>query len=165
MTLHWTGAKEVLVSELMSNEERVCLSLPVVWRGNGEVRIIGLLTKTDQQKKDDKVAAEKEPGKLAKPVWEKHGGIWWLRGPSKFTRQQTYLEIVRFFTSRWRDGSVKLWVDDLARGHNTTNVDNFLKSIGVKRARVLGGTTCRIQPADRPQCNGKLKQLVARTVS
>jgi hypothetical protein len=55
-----------------------------------------------------------------------------------------------------------LWIDDEAGGHNGTNTNEFLKTLGVKRCRVLGLCTSVIQPADRPQTNGKLKLIVER---
>lgn len=96
-----------------------------------------------------------------KPLWKKYGGVWWLHSPSKFTSYATNVEIIRFFTSRFRDRSVRLWIDDEARGHNSRSVKNFLGTVGMKWGRVLGLCTSKIQPADRPQANGKLKELAA----
>lgn len=108
-------------------------------------------------------------------VWENIGGIWWLRAPSKMTRQSFYQrtdlsvwqtaecltnvlvqrvktfcidrgffvfffefeaeiignvddEIVRFFT-RAGQYTIKLYMDDAAPGHGSTNADNALEQM------------------------------------
>ena len=90
--------------------------------------------------------------------WKKYGSVWWLGAPSSYTTRESYLEIVRFFTSR-SHRPIKLWVDDVARGHNTPNIDNFMKSVGIERVRVQGCCTSIIQAADRPNTNQKLKRI------
>ena len=66
-TLHWRGASRVPDTNL--SKEKLCLSLPVLWRGNGQMFIMGLLRKKN----------------LEKPEWKKLGGIWWLSAPSKYS--------------------------------------------------------------------------------
>ena len=54
-------------------------------------------------------------------------GIWWLQAPSKFTRKDTYYEILKFFASR--GAPILLYTDDEARGHGGVFPENFLATL------------------------------------
>ena len=91
LTLHWRGARNVPLAAAL--QSKVTLSMPVLWFGDGTMEFMVLWNK---------------PGsKLTTPKWEfihdkenPEQGVWWLQAPSKFTRKETYPEIIRFFASR-----------------------------------------------------------------
>ena len=142
-TLHWKGARDVKLKNF--HNEKLCLSIPVIWKGDGSMDLCVLWRKSGAKGFS----------------WTNHGGVWWLCAPSKFTTKESYTEILRFFMSRSHK-SCKLYVDDVARGHAGTIPDHFLESIGCKRVRIQGLCTGFIQPADRPQTNQKLKRIAKR---
>lgn len=145
-TLHWRGARDVPVAK--EAQSKLTLSMPVIWFGDGTFEFMVLWSK----------------GSRSKHLrWECRHGVWWLEAPSKFTRKKTYPEILRFFLSRGKHVT-KLYVDDMAGGHNDTQAENLLASLDVpcKRIRIQGLCTDKLQPADRPQANKNLKKLVRK---
>jgi len=129
----------------MEDNEKLTLSIPVLWRGDGSMELCVLWRQKGIQKF----------------TWSNCGGVWWLAAPSKFTTKESYTEILRFFMSRCHK-PCRLFLDDVARGHSGTVPDEFLKTIGCKRLRIQGLCTGFIQPADRPSTNQKLKSLARK---
>ena len=124
------------------------ISIPTVWFADGRVDFIVIW---HSKRKNE----QEHPG----PRWQKINKVWWYRSPdSKFTTHKTYVEVMRFFC---RHNAVKLFFDDRAPSHDLLAADFFLKSVGAERLRIPARATDLVQPADRPNTNQKLKQLVS----
>ena len=146
-TLHWKNSKTVKGSK----GNKLNISMPTVWFADGRVEFIVIWyakRKNEKERQDDR--------------WENIDGTWWFRSPdSKFTTHSTYVEILRFFCSL---GRVLLFFDDRAPSHDLEAADLFLKTVGATRLRIPANATDKVQPADRPQTNQKLKQLVSMEI-
>ena len=142
ITLHWVGAKHVPKTK---TNEKLCLSTAVMWWSSGRMECV--------------VLHKRKRKKATKMKWENKHGVWWLICPSsKWTKKDIYPELLSHF---FRLGTpVKIFLDDMAKGHGGTMPDNFLKTMGVRRIRIQGGCTSVLQPADRPLTNQKLKELL-----
>ena len=143
-SLHWRGAKDVPVAEELTS--KLCLSMPVIWYDDGTMDFMVLWSNGSRKPLD----------------WTEHSGVWWLQAPSKMTRTSTYPEVLKFFTSRQK--KFEKYFDDCAQGHSGRFPECFFESLPqpVKRIRILGTCTAYNQPADRPQANKELKNLVRK---
>ncbi len=91
LTWHWKGAKTVPMSEEAQN--KLTLSMPVLWSGDGTMNFVVVWWKPGSKNKKPKWEYYHDPKDSKK-------GIWWMQAPSKFTRKETYPQIIRFFLSR-----------------------------------------------------------------
>lgn len=145
LTLHWRGAKSVPGAK----RSKLCLSMPVVWWGNGDMDFI--VVWSSRNKRDKK-----------EPRWQNHGGVLFYRADTKWSTKKTYYKVMRALLTL--DRKVKVFIDDYAPGHGGACPDEFVATLGGQRVRVPRGATWVLQPADRPQTNGKLKQLLRKLI-
>ena len=143
MTLHWTGAKHV--TKPKRGNPKLCLSMPVLWFADGSMDFV-VVYKT----------GSKDP---TLQRWHNIKGVFWFEAQSKWSRQETYHRILRYFLSLGRE--IKIFIDDYAPGHGGSPPRFFLKSVGIQRFRIPKCTTGLVQPADQTAGNGVFKGFVA----
>ena len=142
-TLAWTGSPDVATSPHAGS--KLALSMPVVWYGDGSMDFI-VVWRSNRKS----LAATKR--------WQNIKGVMWFEAKSKWSNTKTYHQILRYFLSVKR--GIRVFFDDYAPGHTGHAPDLFLSSINCTRVRIPKNTTHLFQPADRPQTNFKLKNLV-----
>ena len=128
MTLHWRGDKNC--EKPTRGAPKLCLSMPIVWYADGTFDFV-IVYKSSSKKKGQR--------------WHNIKGVFWFEAESKWSRQETYHHILRYFLSLGRE--IKYFFDDNAPGHSGSPPDYFLKSIGVRRFRIPKCTTGLAQPA------------------
>lgn len=114
--------------------------------------------------------------------WQNIGGVWWLEAKSKWTRKETYGEILRFFArfglaaychdshSGHLGEFPKLWLGTIACTDFTIPSNSFqLRNFKSIFENCSGRAPCRGtgvgQPADRPNTNKKLKSIAENVMT
>lgn len=145
-TLAWKGQREVLKED--NAESKLYLSIIVVWFADGSFDFIVCWT---TNRKGENALDDVDR-------WQEINGVTWFEAYSKWSNLEHYHRMLRYFFGLGRP--VKLFIDDMARGHNGPAPDYFMGSVGAKRLRIPGSSTWAVQAADQGQANGTFKPLI-----
>ena len=155
-TLAYRGQKYVPKED--HHDSRLYLSIPCFWWGTGELDYIVVWT-TDRE---DLTDADRWREFVPEGREDFPRGIMFFEAYSKWSNQESYHRILRYFMTMDRD--IKLVVDDKHTGHGGRCPDYFCESIGAKRLQVPKTATWAAQTADQAPTNCTLKRLLRKAM-